>query len=131
MTFDQYTRWLCPKCGAAGVASWNKATYDGIDYDDDDNPPCPNIFGDNCEYCCWPFVAAYYRHDERPRAIFGPLPFESGTGCWDYEQAAMTIIEEDKDSGTELDPSQVRDSDWRGGCTNLTSPPPLISEETP
>lgn len=111
--FDQFTRWLCPKCGLAGIDSWNKAMFDGIDHGDAPLPD-PWILGDQCAYCVWPCVISYTTPDAPPRAIFGPLP--AGPECFTYEHEAMRAILADPISAAELQPATTRDADWSRGC---------------
>lgn len=110
MMFDQFTRWLCPKCGAPGFDSWNKAMFDGIVRDPDDLPN-PNILGDTCQHCGHPAVTCYTLPDQPPRAIL------SSDGTYAYEAFAMTCFEVAPASeGVELRPSDRRDADWSRGC---------------
>lgn len=111
--FDQYTRWLCPKCGAPGIDSWNKAMFDGIDHGDDPLPN-PHVLGDNCQHCAWPVVVRYATADEAPTAIFGPIPLCDG--CFNYEPAAMRQILAAPETAIALQPSIARDRDWSRGC---------------
>ena len=121
MQFDEYTRWQCPKCGAAGVDSWNKALFDGIDHDDDLKPHLPHLLGLECDACSWPLVIRYDGAELVPVAICGPVPFNAGAQCYAYEGAAFTAIETDRGAGIDLLPSDHRDKDWRGGC--CSAPP--------
>ncbi|MBG6116240.1 hypothetical protein IWY39_000044 [Sphingobium sp. JAI105] len=111
--FDQFTRWLCPKCGLAGIDSWNKALFDGIDHGDAPLPD-PWILGTQCDRCVWPCVVSYARFDVQPTAIFGPL--SAGAGCFAYEDKAMAAILADRTAGEMLAPSDRRDFDWSRGC---------------
>lgn len=107
-TFDQFTRWLCPKCNEPGIDSWNKALHDGIDHEGD--YPNPWILGDNCQ-CCWhPVTLAYFSQDEAPRAIVSP------DETFAYELGAMNELQANPAAGVELLPSASRDRDWSGGC---------------
>ena len=112
ITVDQYTRWLCDKCGKAGIDSWNKALYDG-------NPAPPAayglIFGDSCQYCMWPVTVRYPAPDMAPRAIYGPIPY--GDRQFSYETDAMLSLEFNLGAGEPLQPSTERDRDWSGGCS--------------
>jgi hypothetical protein len=115
--FDQFTRWLCPKCGQAGIDSWNKAMFDGVAH----LPvmmelPDPWILGDQCSSCLWPAALRYTKPDAAPRAIFGPNPFSNRPGVYAYEIEAMNRLQDTPDSGELLRPSDKRDADWSRGC---------------
>lgn len=117
--FDQFTRWLCPKCGCGGIDSWNKAIFDGTDHGEEvesGREPLPNpwILGSNCDRCVWPCVVSYTTPDAPPRAIFGPV--ECGSGCFAYEPDAMRAILADPTAAILLQPSEIRDADWSAGC---------------
>lgn len=106
---DQFTRWLCPKCGGAGIDSWNKAMHDGIDYGG--QYPNPAVFGDACQKCGWNVAICYTTADCAPTAIFAPT-----MNNYNYELEAMNRLEADPSSGETLQPSTTRDSDWSRGC---------------
>ena len=112
---DQFTRWLCAKCGKPGIDSWNKAMFDGVDHDPAELPN-PWLLGDNCQCCVWPVVISYTEPGTAPRAIYGPI--QSGPGQFAYETEAFLAIEADRASALELLPSDARDADWSGGCVN-------------
>ncbi|WP_143066708.1 hypothetical protein [Sphingobium sp. YR768] len=107
---DQFTRFLCSKCGAAGFDSWNKAMFDGVVHDPSALPN-PWILGDQCQACTWPAVTCYTIPGEAPRAIFGPH-----LHGFAYEGKAMELIVADPSSGQLLLPSAARDADWSRGC---------------
>lgn len=106
---DQFTRWRCPKCNAAGIDSWNKAMFDGI-ANDPASPPNPWILGDNCCHCLWPIVSRYTVPGEAPCAILSP------DGRFDYEADAFNQIAADPASAITLSPTLARDADWSRGC---------------
>jgi hypothetical protein len=110
-TVDQFTRWLCEKCGNPGIASWNKARYDG-------NPFPPEsygmIFGDNCNECWWPITVRYPAPDMAPRVIYGP-----DSSGFAYEPDAMDALARSLDAGAPARPSEQRDRDWSGGCSGV------------
>lgn len=112
---DQFTRFLCAKCGKPGIDSWNKAMFDGLNLDADDLPN-PHILGDNCHRCSWPVVISYTEPGTRPRAIYGPI--NDGPHQFAYEDQAFQQIKADPMSALELLPSDTRDADWSGGCLN-------------
>ncbi len=118
MAHDQYSRWLCPKCGRAGIDSWNKAMHDGIDHGGE--YPNPWILGLDCEHCIHPVTVAWYGPDDVPRAIFGETVSD-----WQYEPGAMQSLETDPLAGVPLEPSTERDRDWSHGCAALREAPPL------
>lgn len=107
---DQYTRFLCPKCGSPGFDSWNKAMFDGVIHDPNELPN-PWIMGDNCQTCMWPAVTYYSIPGEAPLAVFGPH-----LHCFAYESEAMSLISADPSLGEPLLPSSDRDADWSRGC---------------
>ncbi|MES2175092.1 MAG: hypothetical protein V4523_14255 [Pseudomonadota bacterium] len=107
---DQFTRFLCPKCGAPGFDSWNKAIFDGVIHDVNALPN-PWILGDQCQACTWPAVIFYTTPDEVPRVIFGP-----DLHSFAYESEAMRLISADPSSGEPLLASTARDADWSRGC---------------
>lgn len=107
---DQFTRWLCPKCGEAGFDSWNKAMFDGV-VQDPEALPNPWILGDSCHVCTWPAVTCYTLPTEPPRAIFGPMLHQ-----FSYESEAMRLILADPEAGEYLLPALKRDADWSQGC---------------
>lgn len=107
---DQFTRFLCRKCGEAGHDSWNKAAYDGPHHDGE--VPNPLIYGDECQKCGWPAVIAWSAPGEQARAIYGPDP-----DSYDYEPHAIDLMERSIGNGSLLEWSTVRDADWSGGCT--------------
>jgi hypothetical protein len=119
--FDMFTRWLCEKCGEAGIDSWNKSMHDGLDFEGD--YPNPAVWGDTCQHCCAPVVVAYTTPDIAPTAVFG-LPGYSD------ENANMDRIGLDPTVGVTLRPSLKRDHDWSGGCMNLQPAPATIGGET-
>jgi hypothetical protein len=110
MMVDQFTRWLCPKCGAAGFDSWNKAMFDGV-VQDPEALPNPWVLGDCCGYCTWPAVTCYTLPGDPPRAIFGPM-----LDLFSYEEEAMRLILADPQSCEILLPATERDADWSKGC---------------
>ncbi len=110
---DQFTRWLCAKCGKPGIDSWNKAMFDGVVHDPADLPN-PWVIGDSCHSCCWPVVISFTEPGTPPRAIYGPI--QSGRGEFEYEDEAVLAILADPASAIELLPSDTRDADWSGGC---------------
>lgn len=109
--FDQYTRWLCPKCGAPGIDSFNKAIFDGPPFEDafqfDEY-----IFGDQCQRCTWAITVRYTTADEAPTAIVNP-EWEDREG-YNYQRDAIIRIATDPD--LTLQPSDQRDRDWSRGC---------------
>ncbi len=109
-TPDQFTRWLCAKCGKAGIDSWNKAVFDSFSWEEGEQIPDPFILGDNCQVCWAPLVVSYSTPGLAPRAIYGP---DDGYG---YEVEAMAIIVAKSDKAIKLEPSTHRDADWSGGC---------------
>lgn len=111
--FDQFTRWRCLKCGLAGIDSWNKAMFDGIDHGNAQLPD-PWILGTQCDRCVWPYVISYTGPDAPPHAVYGPVL--NGASCFSYEQDAMRRILADPGFGVELEPSHSRDADWSAGC---------------
>jgi hypothetical protein len=119
MNFDQYTRWQCPKCGAAGFDSWNKALFDGVEHEPGQPLPNPWILGDTCHRCSQPAVTCYTTPDAPPRAIF------SVDGTYAYEAFAMVCFEANPTGeGQPLAPSDQRDGDWRKGCIAAQAPQP-------
>jgi len=104
---DQYTRWLCAKCGNPGIDSWNKAMHDGVNYGGE--YPNPAIFGDTCQSCGQPIVVAYSTPDTAPIALYGAPK-------WASEAADMDRIEADPACGETLQASDKRDADWSHGC---------------
>lgn len=109
-SFDQFTRWLCPKCGMDGFDSWNKAMFDGIVHDPD-NLPNPWVIGDTCQCCGHPSVVSYTTADAAPCAILGP-----GFNDYSHEDEALKRFEAQPDAGVQLLPSPTRDADWSRGC---------------
>jgi len=113
--FDQFTRWTCPKCGSAGIDSWNKAMFDGVRQEPDDLPN-PWILGLECDKCLWPCVVSYTTPDQAPRAIFAPNAFDHTALSYVYEPNAMRQLAANPASGVSLAPSDRRDADWSRGC---------------
>lgn len=111
--FDQFTRWLCEKCGQPGIDSWNKGVFDGTDFGADAIPN-PWLLGSDCEACGHPVVLSYTTPDAPVRAIYGPV--RDGPDQYSYETAAFAAFEADAGAGTELRPSSKRDVDWSAGC---------------
>ncbi|MFY9349101.1 MAG: hypothetical protein WBL20_08070 [Sphingobium sp.] len=109
--FDQFTRWRCPKCGAGGFDSWNKAMFDGVSHDPDALPN-PWVLSDCCHVCAWSAVVSYTTPDAAPRAIFAP------SRCWFDSEEELAACREivDGTDGHALLPSLVRDADWSRGC---------------
>ncbi|WP_289145226.1 hypothetical protein [uncultured Sphingobium sp.] len=107
---DQFTRWICPKCGADGFDSWNKAMFDGV-VQDPAALPNPWVLGDCCQTCTWPAVTCYTLPGDPPRTIFGPTLHQ-----FSYESEAMQLILTDPESGEFLLPASSRDADWSQGC---------------
>jgi hypothetical protein len=106
---DQFTRFLCAKCGEAGHDSWNKAAHDGINWHG--NVPNPLIYSDECHSCGWPSVVAWGAPGEGALAIYGP-----DAETFAYEDEAMARIEKHPEQAVALEYSAVRDGDWSGGC---------------
>lgn len=106
---DQFTRFLCAKCGEAGHDSWNKAAHDGINWHG--NVPNPLIYGDMCHYCGWPAVVAWGAPGEPALAIYSP-----DESSFAYENDAMARIEGHPDDAVKLEFAVKRDADWSGGC---------------
>lgn len=118
--FDQFTRWCCPACGEAGVDSWNKEAFDGLDWGNA-GPPEKLVFSYYCVTCsnvllvvCHPSPA------HAARAIIAhhvDFPWDASTQA--AEDAAFEAFKLDTFAGVELKPSHERDGDWRGGCLNV------------
>lgn len=105
--FDQFTRWLCARCGGAGFDSWNKALHDGIDWEGD--YPNPAVWGDQCQSCGHPAAVAYTTPDAAPTIIYGLEDYST-------ERADMVRLEADPSCGETMVPSDLRDADWSRGC---------------
>lgn len=110
---DQFTRWLCAKCGGDGIDSWNKAIFDGPSWEKGEILPNPWVLGMECWRCLWPCVVCYTSPEAAPRALYGP--YASGEQAYEYEAAAFLRIE-DQSASIELLPSTSRDVDWSAGC---------------
>lgn len=121
LPFDEYNRWLCAKCGEAGIDSWNKGIYDGLIHEDDDHPELPHVLGAECTECAHPHVVAYLEKDRAPRIIYGPVPFSAGVSCYEYEHSAFLAFKDDPEAGEPLAPALLKDRDWRGGCMAFAS----------
>lgn len=106
---DEFSRWLCPKCGEPGIDSWNKAMFDGLTHEG--GIPALHILGDMCHHCTHPITLAYRAPGVAPRAIVGP-----DEDSFEYEHGAMLELEADPAAGVELLPSTARDADWSRGC---------------
>ena len=111
---DQFTRWLCGKCGCDGIDSWNKAVFDGPSWDKGEQVPNPWILGMECWGCGCPCVVIYTLPSEAPRAVYSPIA--EGERAYAYEPDAFAAIESGAESGEILQPSNSRDSDWSRGC---------------
>lgn len=110
MMFDQFTRWLCPNCGEAGIDSWNKAMFDGLNWD---HGPLPDrhILGDQCHRCTWNCVTCYTAADVIPHIIMGP-----DRDSYGFEADACRAFLENVSAGQPLEASDRRDADWSRGC---------------
>lgn len=106
---NEFTRFLCPRCGQDGVHSWNKSAWDGPGWD---QPPNPMIFGEDCNCCGWPLTVRYDGPEEPPVAILCPDDPPSYT----YEDDAMAALEQDRAAGVVLSAATTRDADWSRGC---------------
>jgi hypothetical protein len=109
--FDQFTMWRCSKCDAAGIDSWNKAMFDGVEHPAE--LPNPWVLGMECWACCWACVVSYGGPNDVPRAIYAPTR-EDG---YAHEDAAFARFTADPETaGEPLRPSSSRSGDWSRGC---------------
>jgi hypothetical protein len=107
---DQFTRWLCEKCGSPSICSWHKTYWESGAGDVE-----RMTFGQECWDCGWPLVVCYPAPDMAPRAIYGP--FASTTvDQYAYEQDALRLLEASISNGEPCRPSAERDRDWSDGC---------------
>lgn len=129
--FDEFSRWLCSKCGEPGIDSWNKAIFDGVDHEDVENPELPHVLGMDCTSCGWAVTVRYDTPDLPPVAIYSPVPADAtDENQYAYEGDAMAQIRADRAAGLALaDAGPLeRDHNWRGGCRNLRQAPLLGGE---
>lgn len=107
---DEFTRWLCAKCGCDGIDSWNKAVFDGPAWEVGEQIPDPWIVGMECWRCMTPCVVSYGAPGLPPRAIYSP------DGSYEYEREAMELIQTSPEGAIVLLASKTRDADWSRGC---------------